>query len=520
MNKTAPLLHEHAARLMNLRVQIDEEIEAGLVEHEIVATVLGRVLAHLTAAVAASHAFVYTYEEDALLHMHAYPSEPPDAARAFALRESSESERRSVCAPIAGGVLLARPLDIAGTWFGTAAVLIAADGDQQLAATALEQTAEVIDNYLFGLYAAKQKQQIMLKLGKALRHRVLSAGMGEAVQLLAESVPLGDLLLVYRAQETAESTIRCDLFRQGVRQEVSAVSQAEAAAYLERGDTALLVRLGLGAVQEEVLINGITRSVVVGKMSATSTKGAFNTFDRDLLASFAGFVRQRVVDFNKEWRTLAASFRGADVAELLAEDDYRSKYLAPREESVGILYVDIAGFTRVSETLLRTPERVARLVELWSREVVDCVWKHGGVFDKMVGDCVIGLFGPPFYRGSPAERLGSALDAAMEIRALTEAFAQTPGFEVLRAGGLQVSTGVNLAPLFVGLFGPNENFTGFSSGMNNTARLQGCAKAGEILVMEEALQQLGDSGRYKFGPEASAAVKNVAEPLRFRALSR
>src|SRR5262249_35841591 len=214
----------------------------------------------------------------------------------------------------------------------------------------------------------------------------------------------------------------------------------------------------------------------------TSRTAGFNTYDRELLAGFAGFVRQRVVDFNKEWRTLARSFRPEDVARLLLQPDYAKRYLAPREAEVAILYVDIAGFTALSERVLKSPAAVAELVETWSRDSVALVWKNGGVFDKMVGDCVIALFGPPFYEVHPAGRLTAALRCAWEIRAMTRALPARAGFEHLREAGLGVSTGVNLAPLFVGQFGPNDNFTGFSSGMNNTARLQGCATRDEILV--------------------------------------
>jgi adenylate cyclase len=77
---------------------------------------------------------------------------------------------------------------------------------------------------------------------------------------------------------------------------------------------------------------------------------------------------------------------------------------------------------------------------------------------------------------------------------------------------------VFLAPLFVGQFGPNSNFTGFSSGMNNTARLQGCAGKDEILVMEDAVQKLPSGHPFKLGEKRSMPVKNVAEPLAFRAL--
>jgi class 3 adenylate cyclase len=54
--------------------------------------------------------------------------------------------------------------------------------------------------------------------------------------------------------------------------------------------------------------------------------------------------------------------------------------------------------------------------------------------------------------------------------------------------------------------------------MNNTARLQGCAARNEILVMEDAIQKLPEGTTFAFGEERSAPVKNVAEPLKFRAL--
>jgi adenylate cyclase len=296
-------------------------------------------------------------------------------------------------------------------------------------------------------------------------------------------------------------------------------ARREAAAWLAGDGTALLERFGFSGAHEELLISGVTQTVVVGKLVAASVRGAFNTYDRELLSAFASFISQRVVDFGREWRALAESFRAEDVTRLLQVDDYQARWLAPREAEVAIVYADIAGFTRISEEVLQEPAAVAALVEAWSRDAVDLVWRHGGVFDKMVGDCVIALFGPPFYEAAPAERLLAAIRCAVAIREMTRRLPERPGLERLRGTELGVSTGVNLCPLFVGTFGPNRNFTGFSRGMNNTARLQGCATRDEILVMADALAALAPAGDApRFGPEREAKVKNVAEPLRFRPL--
>jgi class 3 adenylate cyclase len=101
---------------------------------------------------------------------------------------------------------------------------------------------------------------------------------------------------------------------------------------------------------------------------------------------------------------------------------------------------------------------------------------------------------------------------------MTQQLPNTVGFEHLHGFSMGVSSGVNLASLFVGRFGPNDNFTGFSSGMNNTARLQGCAVRNEILVMSNALEVLDKDHDLTLGTERSARVKNVEHPLRFRAV--
>jgi class 3 adenylate cyclase len=155
---------------------------------------------------------------------------------------------------------------------------------------------------------------------------------------------------------------------------------------------------------------------------------------------------------------------------------------------------------------------------------VEILWKHGGVFDKMGGDCVIGIFGPPFFRTDRVARIAAAVKAAREILSFTVGLETDPELEKIASSGvvrgLGVAVGINLCPASVGLFGPNQDFTAFSSGMNQTARLQSLAGFREILLMDTAQAQLANSkdaalrdATYE-GP-AESPVKNVAKPLRF-----
>jgi class 3 adenylate cyclase len=516
--------------LYDLRKVVDDLIEEGLVKRWSVSEVLGALLPRVTERLGVLGAFVETYGEDLELHLFAFGSRGelviPRKDEVFA--RSSAEQRERVVIEEGEETVVAQHLDVAGEWFGRAGLIggTARGTDAQRLSESLEAICEVLDNYLFSIRAMREKHVVMMKLGNALRHRVLGDGVKEAVGVLVQAIPLERIVLVYVAEESASKSLHVQMF-EGAELKVDTLAEQYntqaplrllGRQYLAGESTALLEQLGVKDAQEEVLINGITKSVLVGKMVVTSKHGSFNTYDRELLSAFAGYIRQRVVDFNKEWRALASAFRPDDVARLLSSDDYERTHLAPREETVGILYVDISGFTKLSEQVLRTPAKVAELVETWSQDAVELVWEHGGVFDKMVGDCIIALFGPPFYDETPGERLVRAIRCADAIRAMTNKLPERLPFAVLKEHGVAVSTGVHLTPLFVGQFGPNSNFTGFSSGMNNTARLQGCASRDEILVMEEAIARLPAAHGFTFGERRTAPVKNVAEPLAFRAL--
>lgn len=522
--------------MLELRDLVDDILEEGLLERKNLGEVMATALPRICELIGASGAFVQSYGEDLTMHVFRHPGGLVVPGWEAMVERTSDDRREDFCLQDGGEMLVAQHLDVAGEWFGRAGLLAPAGDDpgaqRERLRSLLHIACEELDNFLFSIKAAREKHRVMMELAGALRHQVLGEGLELAVGALSRATPLDRLLLVFVAQESASSTLHVQVFEGGKLRvdtmrdvgvegpEHEAALRAEGRAFLRGEGAALVERFGFVGAQEEGLISGVTRAVTIGKVMATSRSGAFNVYDRELLAGFCGFIQQRVVDFNKEWRRLAASFRPHDVARMLQAEDYEARFLTPREGLVAIAYADIAGFTRISEQILGTPSAVARLVEAWSADAVRLIWEHGGVFDKMVGDCIIALFGPPFYEQSPGERLASALRWSIDIQQMTRAFPAREGFEVLRAEGLALTVGVHLAPLFVGTFGPNQNFTGFSSGMNNTARLQGIARRGEILVMQEAIEQLPPGHPFSFGEERSAQAKNVAQPLRFRALDQ
>ena len=508
-----------------LNVATDETLELAVRDRLPLDHALRQLLPLLLAHLDARGALVHTFDESMRLRTFQSGELPIDAATLCATTD----EGRPFHAEIGGQTVLGQPLDVAGELFGAAAVAFAEPLSAEARAdkvALLDTWCEELDNYLAAIARAREKHRITSELSEALREPVLDVGIARAIDVLKAHVAFDDMLLVFRHEDDLEgASLHYKIIQGGELthdsrtkgdMDVDDFLRTEAARLVQGEAKALLSHLGITRFREEVLINGVRDERIVGRLVITSTHGEFHTFDRDLVERFADYLRQRVVDFNREWKQLALTFSPDTVRRLLAEEDYRRRFLMPVERDVAVLYCDIAGFTRVSEQVLREPALIGKLVDTWSAEVVRILWESGGVFDKMVGDCIIGLWGPPFHDLSPATQCERAVQAARRIRDYTRTLGDV--IPELRDADPPpgVATGLHFCPLYVGYFGPNDDYTGFSSGMNNTARLQGVAGRDEILCMEEFTQAYGDPEA--FGEKQYATVKNVAEPLCYRAL--
>jgi class 3 adenylate cyclase len=378
---------------------------------------------------------------------------------------------------------------------------------------------EVVDNYLASIALFRLKHQLIQETSEALKDPILDRGIERALAVLGCALELEQVLVLFR-QEDEELGLRYQLLRPErcalARDEIERLLGARRRDLLGAGAPDLMPSLGFTVYTAAELRSGLGREPTVGRIYASSARGELNRFERDFLESFAAFLLQRVVDFNREWKHLSLCFPKATVSRLLAQPGYRERFLSAGEHNIAILYADISGFTRISEQVLKDPALIGRLIHLWSDHVVDRIWEVGGVFDKMVGDCVIALFGPPFYEESPAELCQRALQVAEATRLYTRTLNESELFPQLRGvtPPVGVAIGLNFCPAYVGHFGPNDGYTAFSAGMNNTARLQGLATRDEIAATEVFISTLGTPE--PFGEPRSAKVKNVADALQYR----
>lgn len=514
------LLLENRQRLND---EADDALERALRDRLPLESTMQSLMPILLQYAGATGVLVHTYDESLAMRDFTYGAVPQDR---HALTEAANDRLWRGQLPD-GATFVVEPFDVAGEGFGYGALVFdrALDPIASREARLLIHTwAEQLDNYLAAIARSRKKHFVTKRLSEALREPVLDLGIDAALDAIREEVSFDDLLLVFKHDEDLHgSSLRYKIIQNGrlthdSRAPVSEVDEfmrTQAPAMLSGGSRDLLERFGITRFREEVMIHGVRDARIVGKLVVTSARGEFNAYDRELLEIFADFLRQRIVDFNKEWKALSLSFPPAVVNRLLSEEGYAAKYLSPRVAPVAILYADISGFSRVSEQVLRAPELIGKLIDVWGAEVMRILWDTGGVFDKMVGDCIIAFFGPPFNELSPKDACRRALEAAIKIRAYTRTL--NDGQVIAELAGVTppigVATGINHCPLCVGFFGPDEDYTGFSAGMNNTARLQGVATRDEILCMDTVVAALGEDG---FSDELTAKVKNVGEPLRYR----
>ena len=365
-------------------------------------------------------------------------------------KEEGEWERGMACAVT---------LSVDGEAIGVLAATFAKAPPPPGAILLLDVVGQELDNIFYEFRKARNRHVEVLEIEKRLQEPVLDITIDNTARFLMERTAIEGIVVVYQEDLLQKTSRSYRVYWQGA---VLLTSDSGR----ENALSKLLDEKAQPWAKEVIVAAGLTPKTVTkvqipaGSQSnqgfivvAGPTEGLSRT-NRELVQVFAMALGQRLVDYHKEQRWLQQFFSPTIVNRLLQERDYRQRYLSPRERYAAILFADITSFTAISEQILEGPAEVGQFIDQWSDRVVNILWEHGGVFDKMVGDCVIGLFGPPFDDFSPAEAIARALKAAIAINDFTAKMSGTEVVEKVRKSsvvpGLGVATGVNVGEVMVG----------------------------------------------------------------------
>ncbi len=152
------------------------------------------------------------------------------------------------------------------------------------------------------------------------------------------------------------------------------------------------------------------------------------------------------------------------------------------EVDIGVLFADVRGSTALGERM--GASEFAKVMNRFYKTASNALLAHHAVIDKMVGDEVMALFlpavcGPGFRR--------VAVEAAEHLMG-------EMGYGATGEPWLPLGVGVQVGPAYVGKVGTEgvNDFTALGDTVNTAARLQAAAKAGEIVMSEEAYAEIAE----------------------------
>jgi len=179
--------------------------------------------------------------------------------------------------------------------------------------------------------------------------------------------------------------------------------------------------------------------------------------------------------------------------------------LAGERKQVTVLFVDVSGFTALSERL--DPEEVHRLMSRAFDLMLGEVHRYEGTVNQFLGDGIMALFGAPIAHEDHARR---AVHAALGIARALAGYQQ----ELLARGiGFRVRQGINTGLVVVGAIGSDlrMDYTAVGDTTNVAARLQQAGEPGRVTIGEATHRLV--HGYFDTRPLGALQAKGKTEPL-------
>ena len=207
------------------------------------------------------------------------------------------------------------------------------------------------------------------------------------------------------------------------------------------------------------------------------------------IGSVASHYVQAALERIRVTRTFERYVAPEVVQEILREGT-DSLGLGGKSVEIAVLFVDIRGFTTMSERL--KPEAVVNILNQYLTMTSSCVEKNHGTLDKFVGDCTMAFWGAPFTIDDPVyHACKTAMDIVHGAEELSAKLEAETG-ETLRCG-----VGVNYGPAVVGNIGSEKHmdYTAIGDTVNTAARLESNAPGGMVYISRVVADMLGDRAK-------------------------
>ncbi|MCP3943962.1 MAG: adenylate/guanylate cyclase domain-containing protein [Desulfobacteraceae bacterium] len=158
--------------------------------------------------------------------------------------------------------------------------------------------------------------------------------------------------------------------------------------------------------------------------------------------------------------------------------------LGGKKKRACVVFADLEGFTALSEKI--TAEEVVEVLNYFFSAMIPIVFKNNGTLDKLMGDCVMAIF------GAPIDDERCSLQAVTAVLQMFEAFHLFKRDLGGRYGDLKMSVGINTGDLIAGFLGSEShmNYTVIGDTVNCAQRLQALANGSQIYMSRRVFNDI------------------------------
>ena len=159
--------------------------------------------------------------------------------------------------------------------------------------------------------------------------------------------------------------------------------------------------------------------------------------------------------------------------------------LAGIKRDVTVLFVDIRGFTPMSELL--QPEEVVGILNEYLNLTATSIFTYGGTVDKFIGDATMALF------NAPLDLEDHAYKAVLAALAMKKGSVELEEKLMKKFGrAVHFGIGVNSGEAVIGNIGASfrMDYTAIGDTVNTSARLESNAKPGQIIISDSTYQRV------------------------------
>lgn len=163
---------------------------------------------------------------------------------------------------------------------------------------------------------------------------------------------------------------------------------------------------------------------------------------------------------------------------------------AGQKRNVTILFVDMSGFTILSQVL--DTEDVYVMIQQFTSLLIKDVCKYDGMVDKLMGDGLMAIFGAPIANeNSPEMALRAANDMQLDIIQFSDQINEKFEGQFGKKIDLSLHIALHYGEVIVGGIGSNMlmNYTAIGDTVNLAHRLLEATNPGEMLVSQEVYKK-------------------------------